>query len=310
MKNLSKEIKIAIMVVGATIVMFIGFRYMKDVPLFRTANKIITVFPKVTGLNAGNQVLVRGVKVGTVSEVQLTNNDSVKVVMSIENKFTIPKGSTAQVQSLDLLGTKAVVINRGNGVEEVPYGARIKGIYEEGVIDQLSDKGAELSSSVTKSITELETLLANLNNILNKNNQQQIDSVITNFKGASSTIAQLINEKQGEITRSISLIENILHKVDTLSSLNKQKIDSVLQNLEYTSASFKKISGQMEYTITDLDEIVQKLNEGEGTMGQLINNPSVYQNVDSLTFQLQKMVKKMNDDPRYFLKHMKIVDMF
>ena len=298
------------MVVGAVLVMFVGFRYMKDVPLFRTANKIVTVFPKVTGLNAGNQVLVRGVKVGTVGDVQLTPNDSVKVVMSIENKFTIPKGSTAQVQALDLLGTKAVVIERGSGVEEVPYGARIKGVYEEGVIDQLSDKGTEISNSVTNSISELETLLNNLNNVLNENNQQEIDSIITNFQGASTNIAQLINEKQGEITRSISLIENILQKVDTLSSLNKQKIDSVLQNLEYTSASFKKISGQMEYTITDLDEIVQKLNDGEGTMGQFINNPSVYQNVDSLTFQLQKLAKKLNDDPRYFLKHMKIVDMF
>lgn len=310
MKNFSKEIKIGVMVVGAIMVMFAGFKFMKDIPIFRGSHQIYAIFPKVVGLNAGNQIVIRGVKVGTVGEVQLTADDSVKVVLNIEKQFFIPKGSSAKVEALDLLGTKAVVITRGDGIEEVEYGARIKGKYEESVMDQLGDKGNELTASVTNSITELETLLGQLNTILREQNQKQIDSIITNFKGASDSISDLVKNKQSELSNSIALVENILQKMDTLSTQNKQKIDSILVNVQSSSNRLNHLTENLDNTMVEIDEIIKKINEGEGSIGQMINNPSIYNNLDSLTYNLSQIVKKMNEDPRYFLKHVKIVDMF
>lgn len=310
MKNLSKEIKIGIMVVGAIIVMFVGFRIMRDVPIFRTSHQIYSVFPKVTGLNVGNQILVRGVKVGSVKEVQLTDEDSVKVVMAIEEAYNIPKGSTAEVEAMDFLGTKAIVINRGEGVESVGYNERIKGIYEKPVMEKFEENSGDLASSVSNSVTEFEQLLTQLNKVLSDKNTKKVDSIITNFQGSSEKITDLINKKQNEISNSITLIEDILKNVDDMSKENRQKIDSIMVNLQSSSERLNKLSGTLQITMSKVDAIVTKLDDGEGTLGLMINNPSVYNNIDSLTYNLSELVKKMNDDPRHFLKHMKIVDMF
>ena len=310
MKNLSKEVKIGIMVVGAIIIMFVGFRVMKDIPIFRTSHQIYAVFPKVTGLNAGNQILVRGVKIGSVKEVQLTQNDSVKVIMAIEEKFSIPKGSAAKVVALDFLGTMAIVIDRGKGVESVDYGERIEGKYEKPIMEKFEENGGDLASSVSNSVTKFEQLLTQLNKVLSKKNTQKVDSIITDFQGTSKNITQLVEEKQGEISNSITLIEDILKNVDSMSEQNRQKIDSIMVNLQSSSEQLNQLSGNLETTLSKVDAIVTKVDDGEGTLGLMINNPSVYNNIDSLSYNLSEVVKKMREDPRYFLKHMKIVDMF
>ena len=310
MKNLSKEVKIGIMVVGAIIIMFVGFRVMKDIPIFRASHQIYAVFPKVTGLNAGNQILVRGVKVGSVKEVQLTQNDSVKVVMAIEEVYSIPKGSAAKVEALDFLGTMAIVIDRGKGVESVDYGERIEGKYEKPIMEKFEENSGDLASSVSNSVTEFEQLLTQLNKIMSEKNTQKVDSIITNFQGSSQNITRLINDKQSAISNSISLIEDILKSVDSMSEENRQKIDSIMVNLQSSSEQLNQLSGNLETTLSKVDAIVTKLDDGEGTLGLMINNPSVYHNIDSLSHNLSEVVKKMREDPRYFLKHVKIVDMF
>lgn len=308
--KISNEVKVGLLIVAALVVLFIGFRIMRDVPVFRQANKVYAVFERASGLGPGNKILVRGVKVGTVQQVQLTDEDSVKVIMSIESEYVIPQGTKAKIESLDLLGTKAIVLERGSGIKEVPYGGRIEGVYEEGMVEKFKAKGDDLSESVSTSIDEVEKLLKKLNKVVSEENQAAIDSVVADIGRTTSQLAMMVDENEEEVGQSISHMRSILQGVDSLSSDNRAEIDSTIASLTQASANLEQFSGDLEVTVTEINEILTKINSGTGTIGQLVNNPSLYHNIDSLSLQLNDLVKDLKDDPRRYLKHMRLVDMF
>jgi phospholipid/cholesterol/gamma-HCH transport system substrate-binding protein len=107
---------------------------MQDIPMFRQSHRVYATFQRVDGLNPGSYVYVNGVKVGSVKNVDLTRSDSVRIAMNIDLANKIPKGSVAILKPMDLLGSKAVIIEKSNRREYVKHGGEIEGDYIEGMM--------------------------------------------------------------------------------------------------------------------------------------------------------------------------------
>jgi uncharacterized protein involved in exopolysaccharide biosynthesis len=98
--------------------------------------------------------------------------------------------------------------------------------------------------------------------------------------------------------------------LDTLATNNRPKVDSLMTSLEENVRELSVVREELETASASLNQLLDKLNNGEGTMGKLINDPSVYENLDSLTIELNKLVKGINEDPGKYLKHMSIIEVF
>ena len=310
LEKLSNEAKVAITIVAALIVAFLGFRLMNDMPIFRQSQKVISYFEKVDGLTTGSYVYLHGVKVGSVNKIDLIARDSVMVTMNFDLDVEIPKNSVARLESSGLLDEKVILIQPGDSQENLEYGDTIEGIYSGGMMETLKDEGQKLSDDVSQSFDKLNNLLEKLNTVLSEENQSQIDGILADLKSTTDEISGMMEKKRGELESSINHANNFLANLDTVSTNNKSRIDSVMIGLDKSLKRVEKLSGELEQTGSKLNEILTKVNNGDGTLGKLVNNPSLYNNLDSLSAEMKLLIKNINEDPRKYLKHMRLIEVF
>ena len=310
MVKISNELKVAITVIASLIVAFLGFRVMQDMPLFRQSQRIHAYFDRVDGLSAGNYVYINGVKVGSVKQIQLVSTDSVLVTMNFDLGVGIPRGSKAILESSGLLNEKAIIIERGNSDEQVPYDGYIEGVYEGGMMETLKDEGEKLSNNVSSSFDKLNIMLEELNNLLTEENRGKINRTLSNLENTSGEVSGLFESKREELESSIDHAHSILASLDSVATGNEEQIDTVLVRLDRSLAEVQKLSEEMATTSQRLNGILVKINSGEGTLGKLVNDSSLYHSYDSLAVELKSLIKNINDEPQKYLRHMRLIEVF
>lgn len=310
MAKVSNELKIGITVVVAIIIAFIGYTIMKDIPLFRSSTTVYTKFDQVYGLIPGNVVNVKGFKIGTVKEMDLLVSDSTLVTMNIEEGYQIPKGSIAVLKSSGVLGGKFIEIQKSDSTEMVQHQGTIKGVFEQGMMDTFAEEGEKLSNDISASIRGVEKLVTSLNETLSEENKENISGIVKDLKSTTGSLNSLIQKRQDDLDAMITEAKSTLENLDDLSSENKEKLTSLINNLEATSVELEKLSGGLNETNLTLNEVLTKINDGEGTLGKMVNDPSLYNNIDSLSVNLNQLIKNINDNPGQYLKHMRLIEVF
>ncbi|MCG2587868.1 MlaD family protein [Rhodohalobacter sulfatireducens] len=308
--KLSNEAKVGITVFLAVVVAIIGFRFMRDVPIFGTSLNISSTFEKADGISNGSLVYIKGVRVGSVNSVQLTPENNVQVGMSIDTDVNIPEDSRANLTSLGIVEGKSIVIEMGSSSQFVETGDEIAGTYAQTIMETLGDQGEQLGSDVSNSINELNQFLRQLNETVDDETRGKLDETLSNLLDSSERVANLLEEKRGDIDLAIESGSRVISQLDTLATNNRPKVDSLMTSLEENVRELSVVREELETASASLNQLLDKLNNGEGTMGKLINDPSVYENLDSLTIELNKLVKGINEDPGKYLKHMSIIEVF
>lgn len=309
--KVSNEIKIGITVVIAIVVAYFGFRVMRDVPLFASSKVIYTKFDDVTGLLPGNIVVIKGFKVGSVSKMDfIQDEDSTLVTLNIDEDIDIPVGSIATIVSPGPIGAKYIEIVKSDSDESYKNGDQITGVFGSGILEEFAEKGEELTDDIISTIKNLDTLLVGVNNTLDGDSQENIKSTLKNISESTGTLDQVIQKSQADITDLINSVNNVMADLDTLSGDNRENLNSILESLEKTSSELETLSSELNTTSVTLNDILFKINEGEGTFGKMVNDSSLYNNLDSLTFNLSKLIKNIDENPGRYLKHMKLVDLF
>jgi len=308
--NISNELKVALTILAALFFGFIGYRIMSDLPLFRQSKVIHTQFNRTDGLSPGNYIYINGVKVGSVKKLELASNDSVAVTMNFDLEVEIPQNSVAYLESSGLLNEKAIVVERGNSNQMLQYGDSIKGVYRGGMMETLKQEGEQLSEDVSESFKKLNDLLAQLNKVVDDENKGKVDSVLKNVQATTQNISRLFERKKSELESGIDHAKNFLANVDTVSMRNKSRVDSVMTGLERTLNKLETLSGDLQQTNTQLNQILTKVNNGEGSLGKFVNDSTLYNNLESMSAEMDKLIKNINENPRKYLKHMRLIEVF
>jgi len=308
--KISNELKVGLTILAAIVVGFIGYRMMSDLPVFRQSTVVYSYFERTDGLTPGNYIYVNGVKVGSVKKMELLRGDSVKVTMNFGLDVEIPKNSTAYLESSGLLDEKAIIVERGDAGQNLQYGDFIKGEYRGGMMETLKQEGEQLSEDVSASFEKLNKFLSQLNTMLDDETKGKVDKVLENLKNTSNEISSLFEERRGDIESSISHAQNFLANVDTVSARNKSRVDSVMVGLDQSLTELQTLSRDMNKTNAELNQILTKINDGEGSLGKLVNDPQLYDNLESLSSEMNSLVKNINDNPRKYLKHMRLIEVF
>ncbi len=288
---------------------FIGYRFLEDLPIFQQTQVVYTYYDQVSGLTVGSYIYMSGVKVGSVRAFQLTENkDSVRVKLGFNPGMKVTKGAAAVLRSTGLLGGKAIYIRDGRGVEPVPEGGTIPGIYETGIVQTFTDEAESIASDASETFSRVNSIITRLQTIVDEENQQKIDRLLTNLQQASNEMAVLLERKRGELASSIEHANDFLGNLDTLTTENQAVIDSLFANLENATQNLEQLSAELENTNARINSILTKIDEGEGTLGLLVNDSSLYTNIDSLAAELQQLIKNMNEQPGKYLRHLDIID--
>jgi len=306
----SSEIKVGITVLLAAIAAVIGFRFMSDVPVFRQTLQVETVFNRVDGLSAGSQIYIKGVKVGSVANMEFTETDSVLVTMRLDVPNSIPRGSVALLTSLGLIEGKSIVIELGDSDERVEFGEKIEGFYVESMMEVLGSKGEELGEDVSASLGELNQFLRQLNRTLDDETRVTLNETMQSTATATRRIANLLEGKENEITDAIDAASSMLIQLDSLTTDSRPQIEALMSSIQENVDELEILRTELESTTANLNRILLKIDEGEGTIGRLVNDPAIYDNLDELTKELTNLIKGINENPGRYLRHMSLIEIF
>lgn len=308
--TISNELKIGIVVLAATFVLYFGFRFMRDEPLLSSVNLINTKFDNVDGLLRGSSVYMNGFKIGSVRDMSyIGEEDSVLVEISITESVFIPVGSKAQLAAPDFLGSSTIQIVKSKNTEVLEWGSIIRGEQTTGLLSSFSDQGQALADTVEATLTQVNKLLRGINEI-EEGASTQIEATIDNFKSVTDDVAEVINNRKSEIDSLIVATNNTLQNISELSDSSSADLSSLVANLEQFSNDLDELSQSLQESTNSLNSILGKVDEGDGTIGLMLNDPSLYNNLDSLSYNLNDLILKIKENPGDYLKYMRLIEIF
>lgn len=307
--KISNEFKIGVLAVVSIVLLFLGFNFLKGKKLFSTSTTLFAVYSDVQGLQNSNPVIINGLQVGTVYKINVPQNMSrIRVELNITKDIHIAKNSIAFIRS-NPIGTTSVEIDLGNSADYLKSGDTLITQVSGGVFNDLLKKVDPVLYQVTKAVTSVDSILGKFNTILDPNAQQNLGVSIENLKNITQSLAvssvslqQLLKANSGALTRSL---ENVNLITSNIAS-NNGKINSVVSNLDNASKKLSNIEIQktidtLDATVNSLKNTVYKLNDDKGTLGKLLNDPTLYQNLASTGNKLNLLIDDIRIHPKRYV---------
>lgn len=288
--KITKEIKIALVAIVGILIMYFGINFLKGINLFSSNNYYYMTFDDIQGLGASSPVYADGYKVGTVDAVDFDYAQSgpIKVKVDIDKNLRIPKGSQAEIVK-DLMGNLQVNLLLANNPREcVEPGGIIPGAVNEGIMG----KAGELVPVVEKMLPKLDSILSSVNALLadpalaaTLHNAQTITQNLTvSTRELNTLMAGLNKQVPGMIHRANGVLDNTNRLTSNLASLDVQgTLDRVNKTLENTQA------------------FTEKLNSNKGTLGLLMNDTQLYDNMNATMRNADSLVIDLKQHPKRYV---------
>ena len=296
--KLSKEIKTAILVLSGILLFIFIFYYLKGENILDNSKRITAVYDNVEGLAPSAAVTINGHKIGKVQSIDFTNDLSGKlnVNMLINSDFEFSKNSTAQLYESGLIGGKAIaIIPAFDGALNIQSGDILSSDVKPGLTDLVNQRLTPLQEKMETMMVSADTLLNNLNSLFDAQTKTNIKSsiadlstTITSFKATSESLNNLLVDNSPSISETISNFNQISDDLTGLSSsLAAADLDTIMANLKSTISSF--------------DKLLSNIENGEGSMGKLMKDDAVYNNLEGATKQLEQLLEDMKLNPKRYV---------
>lgn len=288
--KLTKEIKIALVALVGILVMYFGINFLKGMNLFSTNNAYYMTFDDIQGLGASTPIYADGYKVGTVDglEYDYKENGPIKVKVDINRDLRIPQGSKAEIVK-DLMGNLQVnLLLANNPRERVEPGGVIPGAVNGGMMD----KAANLVPVVEKMLPKLDSILTSVNALLadpalaaSLHNVETITSNLTvSTRELNTLMAGLNKQVPGMIGKANGVLDNTNRLTANLASLDVQgTLNKVNQTLE------------------SAHQFTEKLNSNQGSLGLLMNDTKLYDNLTSTMSHADSLVIDLKAHPKRYV---------
>ena len=290
MKYFTKEVKIALVAIAGVVVLFFGMNFLKGLNIFSSEDNYYVQFSDITGLSSSSPVYADGFKVGVVKDIiyDYSHTEGSKVLIGVDKQLRIPQGSSAEIVS-DMLGNvKVNLLLANNPREKVAPGGLIKGMINDGAMGKLQD----MVPAVEKMLPKLDSIMTSLNAILaDPAIRQSLHNVQTITDNLTTSTAQL-NTLMAGLNKNVPGI--------------MAKANNVLDNTETLTANLAAVDvastmRQVDQTIANVQQLTAKLNSKEGSLGLLMNDTQLYDNLNSTMRNADSLVIDLRQHPKRYV---------
>ena len=301
----NKETKVGILVLISGVILYIGFNFLKGNNVFSSSNKFNILYDNVEGLTVSNSVIINGFTVGRVEEIKILHDksDSLLVKIDINKDVILLKGTTAKLASPDLLGGKIIELIQGDQLELVESGDYLIGVKEKGLATVLEEKA-------TPVLNTLDTAITNLSGYFDDDVSSSIRNIINNLDqmskyGALSMkqVNYILASNAKGINETNKNIENLTLKIDTLLSssntLVNDKVGALVDSLR--NLEIHKIITSTSKTADQLEHMISKVDSGGGTLGKMIYDPVLYNNLNTAVEDLDFLLVDFQANPQRYI---------
>lgn len=307
-----KETKIGIVVVIAIALLFIGFNYLKGNYVFEKSRTFYGVYGRINGLEKSNPVVLNGFKVGQVKTIEIIKDGTgnLLVTMSINEEFDIPKDTKGLLRASDLLGSMQIQLVMGKSSVLAQSGDTLTPDIEKDLVEGVNEQLRPIKNKAEGLISSVDSVIKVIEVILNPQSQ---GNLIQSFKGINDAIASLqrTSFRLDTLVRDEKVrISQILGNINSLSAVlaqNGDNLNNIIANFSQISDTLAKanISGTLanaNEALSSVSDVVDKINRGEGSLGMLINNPELYNKLESASKNLDLLVEDIRINPNRYVQ--------
>lgn len=307
--KISKEVKIGLIVISGVGILFWGINYLKGRDFFTSLKLVYVVYNKVDGLSRSNPVLVNGLKVGAINSMSLMPDNSGRIIVAIhiENDMWIPRNSVAEIFSRDILGTKAIRLVLGNSKEELQRGDTLVAAVQKNLSEEVSDNVTPIREKAENLISSLDSVLTIFKSVFNEKTKENLrksfESIASSLESIEGVTASLDTASgEGRLRNIFKSLESITANI----SRNNAQITEIINNFSaisdsLTKANFVATIESMRKTLDQTNTMFTRINAGEGTLGQLATNDSLYNNLNSASQSLDSLLRDFNSHPKRYV---------
>ena len=310
--KISREFKIGILFILAAAAFIWGFSFLKGKQLFSNERTFYAVYPTVSGLVKSDPVYINGLKVGQVHKLYFEPSLKGEIIieLKVSTEFPIPANSISRIFSTDLMGSRAIDLVIGNSPMLLQNGDTLGIDIEKSLKEEVNQQIAPLKMRAENLIASIDTMVISIQEVFNKEIRsellasiQSVRSTFQNLESTSHAIDTLVHSQSTHIA-------GILYNLDMITRniyQNEEKINNIFNNISMLSDSLAhsqipETFANLNKVVADLAVIIDKLNNGEGTLGQLLADDKLYKELEKSAFELNQLLEDFRVNPKRYVR--------
>lgn len=303
--KIKNETKVGVLAAFAIALLIIGYNFLKGNSIFSNETVLYARYSRVDGLGVSKPVLINGFQIGRVDQLTLQPNGTIVATLKIKGKYDIPKNTIARLESTDLLGGKAIVMDLGNDRNYAQDGDTLNANVEKGLMETVQP----VQKKAEQIIAKMDSILTSVNSILNPNFQKSVDKSFTSIASTLSSLEATSKKVDALVGSESSKLSSILSNVEQITvnfKNNGAKIDAILSNLnsvtdKVAALNFKQTIDNANNAVADLQGMVSELKAGKGSLGKLLNDEEMYKNLTSASKNLDNLMIDLKANPKRYV---------
>jgi len=305
--KIGREIRIGVFGIVVITLFIISVNYLKGKDLFNRSRTFYAIYDATSGIQDAAPVTINGLGVGKVTDMNFVSKNSSKILLelTISNPVFIPSNSVARIFSLDLLGTKNIEIILGDSKTPAQDGDTLVGGSQMSLSDEVNAQVAPIKEKAENLLSSLDTMVTVLQSVFNSETRGNINasfisirSTLSNLESTSYNLDTLVYGQRKRLERIMFNIESITENFRE----NDQNISNILSNFSLLSDTLAKanIAGTLlnvNSVLSQVASITAKIDNGEGSIGLLLNDKKLYENLNKSSAQLNALILDMKLNP-------------
>lgn len=290
---MSYEARVGAVIVLALVIFFFGLLYLREYTFAKKEYEITAKFETVVGLELQDPVIISGYKIGQVKEMQLVG-DSVEVRLFLDTRYQLARDSKAILRNLTLLGDKAIEIVKGKSKEMLLPGGQIPGQLETDFFD-LAEAAAPIGEDIT-------VLLKRFRSTFDENTEASLKGSLRHLNTISGAVAGSVTQNLGEVELALKSFKNAAKNFEQLTAPEGKSMHDVIANLDSSANSLKAATMRLSNAAVSMESMLGKIEKGEGSLGRLIHDDTLYRNLEKFTQDLDLLILDVKQHPQKYIK--------
>ncbi len=296
-----KKIRVALLCISAILIFYIGANFLKGINVFHKKTFFYCVMDDASGVQQNTPVYLAGYKIGQVQEVEMLSANPPRICAKImlSEPVDLPNDSELKLKSSSILGGMQLDVVMGKATAYFQNNDTIRCFKEAGMLDGIDGLKDQLGSVMAS----VDTLGLELKDLMHKNGGgESLRATLDNVEQATANLNNLLADNKGKVGNLMVSLQNFGHTLDNASP----KLNEILDNFDDISDTIAKadivgVIANANNTIREVETLVKKANNGEGTVGALLNDDGLVKKVDDAIKSLDTLLKDVKENPRHYL---------
>ncbi len=309
--KIKREYSIAGMMLGGIALLVFGLNYLKGLDLFQKRTLFHAVYRDVSGITPSTPLFFHGYKVGQVVHTRLLQDGTGRIAVTFQldaDELKLPKDTRLQIYSADLF-TRAVQVVPGDSSVMAERGDTLLGDAQLSLTESVNEQIDPLKRKAEGMIASIDSVLSSVQGILNKDARGHLDASFADLHSTMTSVkqtAQRLDALLAAESENMKLAMDNLTRLSNTLAANQGRLNSIFANVDSLTAALasgdlQKVMKDLSATSAELRSTLTRINSGEGTLGQLVTNDSLYHNLEAASRELDLLLEDLRVNPnRYF----------